>query len=65
VAGLVLDGSREAYRGVIERLAKSGAQGVVLGCTEIALLIGAADSSIPLFDTTALHASAAVRRALA
>lgn len=64
VAGRILESSRAAYRAVMERLAERGAEGVVLGCTEIALLVGAADSPLPLFDTTALHAAAAVRRAL-
>ncbi|AOL24465.1 aspartate racemase [Erythrobacter litoralis] len=64
VAGLFLESSRAAYRAAIERLASRGAEGVVLGCTEIALLIGPADSARPLFDTAALHAEAAARRAL-
>ncbi|QIQ86933.1 aspartate/glutamate racemase family protein [Erythrobacter sp.] len=64
VAGRILAVSREAYRGVIERLARRGAEGVILGCTEIGLLIAPEDSALPLFDTTALHAAAAVRRAL-
>jgi aspartate racemase len=45
---------------VIRRLAEGSAEGVVLGCTEITLLIGPADSPLPVFDTTALHAAAAV-----
>lgn len=65
ICGRILGSSREAYRGVIERLARRGAEGVVLGCTEIGLLIAPEDSALPLFDTTALHAAAAVRRALA
>jgi aspartate racemase len=64
VAGLFLESSRAAYRAAIERLASRGVEGVVLGCTEIALLIGPADSALPLFETTALHAEAAARRAL-
>jgi aspartate racemase len=64
VAGRVLDASREAYRGVIRRLAARGAQAIILGCTEIMLLVGAEDSPVPLFDTTTLHARAAVERAL-
>jgi len=51
--------SRQAFREVIARLADAGAEAVVLGCTEIGLLIGAEDSPLPLFDTTALHARAA------
>ena len=64
VAGQIHEASREAYRGVIERLAGAGAEAIILGCTEIMLLIGPADSSVPLFDTTRLHADAAVRLAL-
>ncbi len=65
VAGRIEPASREAYRGVIARLVERGAQAVVLGCTEIMLLINAADSPVPLFDTTALHADAAVAALLA
>jgi aspartate racemase len=64
VAGVVREESREAYRGVIERLIERGAQGVILGCTEIMLLVGQGDSAVPLFDTTSLHAQAAVDLAL-
>ena len=64
VAGQVLDASREVYRGVIARLIARGAQAVILGCTEIMLLIGPDDSAAPIFDTTQLHALAAVKRAL-
>ena len=49
---------------MIARLAQNGAQAIVLGCTEIMLLIGAQDSPVPLFDTTALHAQAGVATAL-
>ncbi|HEV3432167.1 MAG TPA: aspartate/glutamate racemase family protein [Paraburkholderia sp.] len=62
--GIVKDGSRAVYQRVIDALAERGAQGVILGCTEITLLISAADSSLPVFDTTALHAKAAVDWAL-
>ena len=54
------DSSREYYRQVIKDLAAKGAEGVILGCTEIGLLIKQADSPIPVFDTTAIHAAAAV-----
>jgi aspartate racemase len=64
VIGQVLDASREVYRAVIQRLVERGAQGVILGCTEIMLLIGQTDSLVPVFDTTTLHAEAAVERAL-
>ncbi|KWC45850.1 aspartate racemase [Burkholderia ubonensis] len=58
--GVVDAGSRATYATIIEGLAKRGAQAVILGCTEITLLIGAEDSPLPVFDTTALHAQAAV-----
>lgn len=64
VTGQVLGASRETYKAVIARLAARGAQAIILGCTEIMLLIGQADSPVPVFDTTALHAMAAVERAL-
>jgi aspartate racemase len=63
--GVVREESREVYRGVIRRLVDAGAQGVVLGCTEIELLVGAADSPVPVFPTTRLHVEAAVTAALA
>jgi aspartate racemase len=63
--GVVREESREVYRGVIRRLVDAGAQGVVLGCTEIELLVGPADSPVPVFPTTRLHAEAAVTAALA
>lgn len=56
--------SRQAYREVIARLVARGAEAIILGCTEIMLLVGQEDSPVPLFDTTALHAQAAVERAL-
>lgn len=65
VAGRIEPASREAYRKVIARLVDRGAQAIVLGCTEIMLLITADDSAVPLFDTTGLHAQAAVAAALA
>ncbi len=58
--GVCDDASRRIYRRVIEDLAARGAEAVILGCTEITLLIGAQDSALPVFDTTALHAQAAV-----
>lgn len=64
VAGRIEPASREAYRGVIARLVACGATAVILGCTEIMLLIGAEDSAVPLYDTTRLHAEAAVLLAL-
>jgi len=63
--GVVRETSRQAYRRVIERLVAAGAQGVILGCTEIELLIGSADSPVPVYPTTRLHVEAAVTAALA
>ena len=62
--GIIRDASRRAYVGIIEELVKRGAEGVILGCTEIPLLIKEKDSPVPVFDTTALHAAAAVDFAL-
>ncbi len=64
VLGVVKPESRAAYVEIIGKLAALGAQGVILGCTEIMLLIRPADSPIPTFDTTTLHAQAAVSAAL-
>jgi aspartate racemase len=64
VLGKVLDSSREAFVKIIGRMNDVGAEGVVLGCTEIPLLISQKDSSIPIFDTTRLHALAAVEFSL-
>jgi aspartate racemase len=58
--GTVTDASRAAYVEVIEGLAAEGADAVILGCTEIGLLVHAADSPLPVFDTTAIHVDAAV-----
>lgn len=57
--------SRAAYLAVIGSLSERGAQGVILGCTEIGLLVGASDTDVRLYDTTAVHAEQAVERALA
>jgi len=62
--GIVREESRQAYVKIIEGLVRRGAQGVILGCTEIPLLIKEKDSPVPVFDTTALHAAAAVEFAL-
>jgi aspartate racemase len=64
-AGIVREPSREFYLGAIRDLAGRGAQAVVLGCTEIGLLVEPAHTDVPLMDTTALHAAAAVDFALA
>ncbi|TVL91273.1 aspartate/glutamate racemase family protein [Streptomyces sp. SAJ15] len=63
--GVVREDSRKAYQGVIEELVAAGAEGVILGCTEIELLIGPTDSPVPVFPTARLHAQAAVDAALA
>ena len=65
VAGEIRSDSRAAYRQIISRLIAQGAQAIVLGCTEIMLLISPEDSAVPLFDTTTIHAVAAVDHALA
>ncbi|MGA2363269.1 MAG: aspartate/glutamate racemase family protein [Candidatus Aminicenantales bacterium] len=62
--GQVKDTSREAFKKIIARLEGRGAQGIVLGCTEIPLLVKQKDNRLPLFDTTDLHARAAVDLAL-
>lgn len=62
--GIVDDRSRHLYRDIIGRLVARGAEAVILGCTEISLLVGTDDSPVPLFDTTALHARAAADHAL-
>ena len=64
VLGHTWEPSRAAFRRVIEALVARGAQGVILGCTEISLLVGPEDASVPLFDTTAIHATAAAERAV-
>jgi len=58
--GVVDDRSRAEYQRVISRLVERGAEGIVLGCTEIELLVGQEDSPVPVFPTTRLHVSAAV-----
>jgi aspartate racemase len=65
VAGVLRDESRRRFKQIIERLTERGAQGVILGCTEIPLLIREGDVTVPLFDTTTIHAEAALRYALA
>ncbi|GAC1612081.1 MAG: aspartate/glutamate racemase family protein [Novosphingobium sp.] len=64
VRGIVAPESRADYRAIMARLADSGAEAIVLACTEIMLLVRPEDSTLPMFDTTALHAAAAVERAL-
>src|SRR5215211_1481220 len=62
--GVVRDESREQYRRVMGRLVDRGAEAILLGCTEIDLLVGPGDASVPTFDTTRLHAERAVELAL-
>jgi aspartate racemase len=62
--GRVHEESRAAYRRIMQGLVDAGAQGIVLGCTEIAMLVGPADATVPVFDTTAIHARAAAQWAL-
>jgi aspartate racemase len=62
--GKIEDVSRQACLKIIEGLRGQGAQGIILGCTELPLLIHPSDVSVPLFDTTRLHAEAAVKMAL-
>jgi aspartate racemase len=64
VAGKVFPQARNLYREIIARLVAKGAQAIILGCTEIMLLVSDEDSAVPLFDTTTIHAIAAVDRAL-
>ncbi|MFM4784979.1 aspartate/glutamate racemase family protein [Aeromonas veronii] len=63
--GEIRESSRAEYLAIIAGLAAAGAEAVILGCTEIALLVGDARAAVPLYDTTAIHAEAAVARALA
>lgn len=65
VRGVVRSESRRRYLDVIDRLVARGADGVIAGCTEIELLVGADDLRVPYFPTTSLHAAAAVDAALA
>jgi aspartate racemase len=58
--GKVLDESREAYVGILRRLAEAGAEAVIFGCTEIGLLLSERDSPIPVYDTTLLHVKSAL-----
>jgi aspartate racemase len=62
--GQVKEKSGKEFQRIIRELETSGAQGVILGCTEIGLLINQKDCSLPVFDTTAIHAEAAVKVAL-
>lgn len=63
--GIVREPSRQRYIEIIERGRAEGADAVILGCTEIGMLIGQADTSLPVFDSTLLHADAAIEFSLA
>ncbi|MEZ5197689.1 MAG: amino acid racemase [Bacteroidales bacterium] len=65
VHGKFNDNSRKIYKEIIGNLEQRGAEGVILGCTEIPLLIKSSDVNIPTFDTTTIHAEKAVEWALA
>jgi len=64
-AGIIQPDSKQKYADIIRRLVKDGAEGIILGCTEIGLLVKQEDSPVLLFDTTEIHAKAAVKYALA
>lgn len=64
VQGKIVDSSREEYKRIMKWLISQGAEGIILGCTEIELLVKQADSPAPLFPTTSIHAVAAVGMAL-
>ena len=63
--GVIREGSREKFKEIIEKLKDDGAEAVILGCTEIGLLIRQSDVSVPVFDTTVIHAKRAAQLALA
>jgi len=65
VAGRIRDEARAGFVAIIKKLAARGAEGVILGCTEIPLLVSEVDAGMPLFDTTTIHAEAALNYALA
>ena len=64
VKGVILDESRLAYNTIIQNLVENGAEGIILGCTEIGLLVQEEDIPVPVFDTMEIHALAAVDAAL-
>jgi len=63
--GLVLEGTQRRYLAIIESLVQRGADGIVLGCTEISMLVHQRDVVVPVFDTTHIHAEAAIAFSLA
>ncbi len=64
VRGVLNPASKQAYREIIAELVSNGAEGIILGCTELMMIIEQSDSTVPLFDTTTLHSEAAVEYAL-
>lgn len=62
--GVIKDSSRQEYRRIMGKLEQQGVQGIIFGCTEITLLVNAQDAHVPVFDTTAIHATAAAEYAL-
>ncbi len=65
VRGDLRDESQSSFRRIIGKLVDAGAEGIILGCTEIGLLVKSDDASVPVFDTTRIHAEQAVEMALA
>ena len=63
--GKIVDASRDEYRRIMARLVAQGAEAIILGCTEISMLVGMQDASVPLFDTTAIHARKAAEWSVA
>ena len=64
VQGVIKPESKADYIQIIQELVNQGAQGIILGCTEIGLLVQSDDAPVPIFDTTQIHAQAAVAEAL-
>ena len=62
--GIVTESSRDQYRQIMRKLVDHGAEGILLGCTEIELLVRPDDTSVPVFDTTRLHVQKAIQLAL-
>ncbi|MEP6932006.1 MAG: aspartate/glutamate racemase family protein, partial [Flavobacterium sp.] len=58
--GIIKEQTKRAYLSIIEKLIENGAEGIILGCTEIPMLISQEDVSVPVFDTTKIHSEAAV-----
>jgi aspartate racemase len=63
--GKILPDSRDTYRNIMAELVQQGAEAIILGCTEISLLVNSQDAEVPLFDTTHIHAVSAAQHALA